>query len=546
MVQGAIENATGFVAFALESTSGTPEAAPQTDPNGYVILRGDMAPVSKKPANFKEIAGYVFPTLPMAGGEEFEVPVPMFPILAGNGLGPLLAAALGDDTISTLVALQAFAHVITWESLIKTFTFFCHYGTNDDDQIKMCAVDSITINSKSSDNSLEIDLAVKGASMEHLTNGAVATDQFIDPDSASQLSHSGLLVEIGQPGAAGRDVVEDLSLDLKRNLIFGCLGKPGQHPAGSSSHRVVNSANSNLDLKISMVDTDREEINRAMYPVNTDPSAQTRWSDVMRYIKARLSWYGAAIYAGINGEADYLNAGTIAGTFAGTYSGGDTVTVGEIEMSDSDIYETALGENKDLSFKLLDPAATYEVVTGAGELSVAVVAKAITVTLAAAGSTASAVLAAIIANGDTTALITPTLANGSSGAGTITEAQAEITSANFKDGFRFRYTTGGAWSAWTNWIKVTEAAQTLVSGITVTFDDDTKSAAGDIFRFCSHYREMLRITIPVLAYKDIPRTTFKDGKRMIELDLAHTSAAEADRPFITIWNSEGTAFDTAS
>ena len=69
MVQGAIENATGFVAFALESTSGTPEAAPQTDPNGYIILRGDMAPISKKPANFKEIAGYVFPTLPMALGK---------------------------------------------------------------------------------------------------------------------------------------------------------------------------------------------------------------------------------------------------------------------------------------------------------------------------------------------------------------------------------------------------------------------------------------------------------------------------------------------
>jgi len=533
------------VAFALESTSGTPEAAPQTDPNGYIILRGDMAPVSKKPANFKDIAGYVFPTLPMAGGEEFEVPVPMFPILAGNGLGPLLAAALGDDTKSDLVALHVYQHLITWESLIKTFTFFCHYGTNDDDQIKMCAVDSITINSKSSDNSLEIDMAVKGASMEHLTNGAVATDQFIDPDSASQLSHSGLLVEIGQPGAAGRDVVEDLSLDMKRNLIFGCLGKPGQHPAGSSSHRVVNSANSNLDLKISMVDTDREEINRAMYPVNTDPSAQTRWSDVMRYIKARLSWYGAAIYAGINGEADYLNAGTIAGTFAGTYSGGDTVTVGEIEMSDSNIYETALENNKDLSMKLLDTDATYEVETGS-ELAVTLTGKDIKVTLGAEGSTAAAILAALLAKEGVPALMTFTLANGSDGSGVVTSAQTKITSTSFKDGFRFRYTTGGAWSAWTNWIKVTEAAQTLVSGITVTFDDDTKSAAGDIFRFCSHYREMLRVTIPVLAYKDIPRTTFKDGKRMIDLDLAHTSAAEADRPFITIWNSEATAFDTAS
>jgi len=293
-----------------------------------------------------------------------------------------------------------------------------------------------------------------------------------------------------------------------------------------------------------MVDTDREEINRAMYPVNTDPSAQTRWSDVMRYIKARISWYGAAIYAGINGEADYLNAGTIVGTFAGTYSGGDTVTVGEIEMSDSNIYETALGNNKDLSMKLLDTDATYEVETGS-ELAVTLTSKDIKVTLGAEGSTAADILAALLAKEGVPALMTFTLANGSDGSGVVTSAQTKITSTSFKDGFRFRYTTGGAWSAWTNWIKVTESAQTLVSGITVAFDDDTKAGAGDIFRFCSHYREMLRITIPVLAYKDIPRTTFKDGKRMIELDLAHTSAAEADRPFITIWNSEGTAFDTA-
>lgn len=538
MVQGAVDNATGFVAFGIETTSGTPLAAPTK----YTVLRGDMAPISKKPPNWKQVSGQIFPTMPTPGPESFELPLPMFPIVDGNGLGCLDAAMLGDDTLSELVAAHAYRHTITWETLIKTLTFFCHYGTLDDDQYRMCALDSMDFKSQSSDNEVTFDYKVQGASLEKLVTGAVLTDQFIDPADEDQLTHAGLLVEIGQPGAAARDTVEELSGSLKRNLAFGCLGKPGQHPAGSASHNIVNSKSSNCELKLSIIDTDREEVLRAMSPSNAAPAASTRYSDIIGYIKARLTWYGQALYAGINGEADYCNAGTSAVTFAGIYSGGDTVLVGELEESDSDVYETVLGENKDLAFRLLDPEATYEVETGAGALACAVVAKAITVTLAAAGSTASAVLAKILQTPAAVALLTPSLANGSTGAGTISEAQAQITSANFKDGFRYRTTTGAAWSAWSAWIKVTKAAQTIASGITATFDDDDIGADGDLFRFCSHYRSKKRITIPVLAYKDMPKTVFKDGKRMVELDLAHTSADEADRPFIEIDNNENAAY----
>jgi len=534
MVQGAVDNATGFVAFGLETTSGTPLAAPTK----YVVLRGDMAPVTKKAPKFNEIAGQIFPTLPIPGPESFELPFPMFPIVTGNGLGPLMAYMLGADALTELLASYAYKHIITWSTLIKTFTSFCHYGTLDDDQYRMCAIDSCDIKSKSSDNSVEIDLKSQGASLEKLATGAVLTNQFIDPDTANILTHAGLLVEIGQPGAAIRDTVEDLTASFKRNLAFGCLGKPGQHPAGSASHNVVNSKKSNFELKLTAIDTDREEILRAMDPTNADPGSPTRFTDVMDFIKARLSWYGESLGAGINSEADYCNAGTSAVTFAGSYSGGATVLVGELEMSDSDIYETALGENKDLAFQMLDSGVTYEVVTGAGALACAVVTKAITVTLASAGSTAAAVLAKILDTPAAVALLTPSLANGSTGAGTITEAQASISSSNFKDGFRYRTTSGAAWSAWSTWIKVTKAAQTVVSGITATFDDDDIGADGDRFRFCSHYREMLRITVPVLAYKDVPKTSFKDGKRMIDIELAHTSADAADRPFITIHNNE--------
>lgn len=452
MVQGAQDNATGFVAIALESTSGTPEAAPQTSPNGYIVLRGDMAPVVKKAPKFNEVAGQIFPTLPVPGAESFELSLAMFPILAGNGLGPLLTACLGDDTMTALVASHAYQHVMDWETLIKTFTTFCHYGTLDDDQHRMCTIDSMDINSKSSDNSLELDFKIQGASMEKLATGAVQTNLFIDPDSASQLTHAGLLLEFGQPGAAARDVCESLALNLKRNLVFGAPGKAGQHPSGSASHNIVNSAKSNCELKLELIDTDREEILRAMYPVNTDPAAQTRFSDVVRYIKARMSWYGASLYTGINGEADYCNAGTLAITFAGTYTGGDTVLVGEIQIKQG----------------------------------------------------------------------TP-------------------------DEFRFRYTTGGAWSEWSAYAAITTGSAVALTGclgITAQFSSTTAGADGDIFRFCSHYREMLRVTIPVLAYKDIPKTTFKDGHRLIALELAHTSADAADRPFVTVWSSEAVAFDT--
>lgn len=546
MVQGAQTNATGFVAIALESTSGSPEAAPQTSPNGYIVLRGDMAPVTKKPPKLNEVAGQIFPTLPVPGPESYELSLPMFPILAGNGLGPLLASCLGDDTISTLVGGQAYQHLVTWENLILTFTEFCHYGTLDDDQYRMCAVDSIDIKSKSSDNSLEIDVKTQGTSLEKLSTGAVATDQFIDPDSANTLTHAGLLVEFGQPAAAFRGTVEELTANIKRNLVFGCLGKPGQHPAGSASHNIVNSKKSNFELKLTGIDTDREEILRAMDPTNADPGSPTRFTDVLDFVKGRFTWYGESLYAGINGEADYCNAGTIAGTFGGSYTGSSTVTVGEIMMSDSDIYETALGDDKDLSMQLLDTDATYEVETGSG-LAVTLTSKDILVTLGAEGSTASAILAALLAKEGVPALMSFTLANGSDGTGVVTLAQTKITSTSFKDGFKYRYTTGGAWSSWTNWIKVTESAQDLVSGIQVTFDDDTKSADGDIFRFCSHYREMLRLTAPYLAYKDVPKTTFKDGKRMIDIELATIDTnTEADRPFITVWNSESVAFDTAA
>ena len=76
-----------------------------------------MAPVGKKSPKFNEISGQMFPTLPVPGPESFELSLPMFSILEGNGLGPLLTCMLGDDTLSTLLVTYVFKHSISWESL---------------------------------------------------------------------------------------------------------------------------------------------------------------------------------------------------------------------------------------------------------------------------------------------------------------------------------------------------------------------------------------------------------------------------------------------
>jgi len=507
-------------------------------------MGGDIKPVAEKPTSPRNVAGQPFPVLPWKGGETFKMPFPMLPVLEDatsptvrrNGLGELFHALFGSNVAAQLGSTAAYTKTYSWEDLIKTFTTWLHFSERDQ-KIRMCAVDSFDLGIKS-DGELTLDFQVTGANLEDCSD--YGSESQIDLSTAKQLTGFGARLEWGQPAAAARDTWEDLKISLKRNLDFGAPGKAGQHPAGSGSPQIVTSTKSECNVALTIRDTDGEEYERWRVGGNTAPSAD-RHTDVVTLTDARLSIFGSEIAAGINGEADLNNAGTTAATFGGSYTGGTTVTVGEIQMSDSDIYETALGDNKDLAMRLLDADATYEVQTGAGELSVAVVAKAITVTLAAAGSTASAVLAALQASAEASALITFTLANGSTGAGTITEAQSLISSTSFKDGFRYRYTTGGAWSTWTSWIKVTKAAQTIDHGITVTFSDDDAAIDDDKYYYCSHYRYCLRVNLPDLV---IEKATpdYSGGIRKLAIDAYHISSADANRPSLVLTDTRTTAY----
>jgi hypothetical protein len=470
----------------------------------------------------------MFPSLGYKGVETFSMPFPMLPVLEDatsparrNGLGELLLYLFGSNVATQYGATAAWKKVYTWETLIKTFTTWLHYSTNVNEKIRMCAVDNLALKIKA-DGELSLDFSVMGADLWDVLDTDYGTEAQCAMATAKQLTGLGARLEFGQPGASVRDAWEECSIDFKRNLSYGAPGKDGQHPAGSGSPRIVTSTKSNIELGINLRDLDREEIMRGRVGGNTDPSAE-RQSDLYSLVKARLSIFGPNICAGLNIEADYLNAGTMTiPVIAGTYTGDADGTFGVIQMSNSDMYETALGDNKDLAFKLLDPAATYTVSTGAGALSVAVVSKEITVTLAAAGSTAAAVLAAILATPAAVAVMTPTLAYGSTGAGTITEAQAKIDSTDFVDGFRVRYTEGSGYNAWGVWRMVTKTAQeigVLAGSITVDFVEDNTAAAGDLFYYGSHYRYMLRVNLPDMNYADAVNAKFSGGIRKADIQL---------------------------
>jgi hypothetical protein len=389
------------------------------------------------------------------------------------------------------------------------------------------------------DGGLTLDFKTMGSDRHTVLDTDYGSASYCDMATSQQVTGLGARLEFGQPGSAVRGAWESLNVDFKRNLSYGAPGKAGQHPAGSGSPQIVTSTKSNIELGINLRDLDREEVMRGFAGGNIAPTA-TRPSDLYSLVKARLSIYGPAICAGVHSEADYVNAGTtVAPTMAGSYTGSTTIEVGEIEMGNSDVYETSLGTNKDLAFKFLDSAATYEVVTGT-TLGCAVVSKDITVTLATGGSTAAAILAVIIATPAAVALMTPSLANGSTGAGTVTLAQTKITNTSFKDGFRYRYTTGSGWSTWTSWIKVTKSAQALHAGITAAFATDDTASDGDRFYYCSHYRYMIRVNLPDMNYSDTVNTSFTGGIRKADIKLYHPNTST--NPTLDMWDQKATAY----
>jgi hypothetical protein len=529
------------VASGTESPSGTIKSPPTI----YHILSKDFAFVSTKKSNPRAVAGQPFPVLPWRGMEESSAQLGILPICEGNGLGEAFARFFGADDCDKVGSSLTYLHEFTWENLPLTATYFMSYGNSRYEKVRMMAVDSLNIECKNS-GELSIDGVLKGADMSDSNISEYGTEDLIDMADVNQLTGLGARLEWGQPGAAIRTGFENVKLELKRNITMSLPGKDGQHPAGSGSPRACSSKSSDAKLTIDFWDVDGQELKRWRQGGNTAPTA-TRQTDAASLVKARYSIFGPAIEAGVNGEADYLNIGTTVAVFAGSYSGGDVVTVGEIQMADGTVYETAQESNKDLAFRGKTSGVTVAEVAGSdvSELTIDVVTKAITINVKTTGttptSTAAEILAALLAKTEAVALIDAGLKNGQTGAGVPAAYSAVNLTTSGKDGFRFRYTTGGNFSEWSSWIAVTKAAQEMVSGLTVTFDDDDTTIDGDYYYFCSHFRECLRFTLPNMNI-DTFTDKVADGVYKGHLEATHTSASAENRPYAELTNLDAAAY----
>lgn len=504
-------------------------------------MGGDIKPVNTKESKPREVAGQPFPTLAYKGVETFSMPMPMLPVLEDatspvrrNGLGECMLSLWGANTAgSQLSSSGAYVKTFTWEDLIKTFTVWNHF-TEVDRKARMCAMDSLDVNIKA-DGELKFDFEAKGANLEDCNDYGSQTQ--IDLATAKQLTGLGARLDWGEPQATARNEWEDLTLSFKRNLDFGAPGKAGQHPAGSASPQCVTSTKSECRLSLTIRDADGKEFDRWRVGGVTSPSAD-RHTDIIVPVDACLTLYGSEIGAHIWGEADPNNAGTTTVTAAGSYSGGSTVCVGEVEL-DPSCFTTSDGSNKDLSFhskSYTDVSITIE--SGAGALACSVASHDITVTLASGGSTASEVLAKILATSGATALIDASLAAGSTGAGTMETLTK--TTLNI-DGFRYRYTTGGGWSAWSNWEMITTNAQNINSGLTLDFSSASTGADGDRYYYGSHAMYNIRFNLPNMIIEKAEQD-FSGGIRKLKVEAYHSSAATASRPTMELTDTKSSAY----
>lgn len=547
--------ATCNIAIGTETVSGKAASAPTR----YLVIGGDIKPVPKKPFTSKELAGQMFGALPWRGIETFEMGLPMLPVIEDasspirpSGLGDLFLYLFGADDTDQLGSSAAYEHTFTWENLIKTFTLWLHYTTNVNEKIRMCAIDSFDMEIKNT-GELTLDFKAMGADLWDVLDTDYGSESQIDMATVKQLSGLASRLEFGQPGAAVRGAWENLKLSMKRNLDYGAPGKAGQHPAGSGSPQIVSSPNSNIDFSITLRDLDREEILRGREGVNTAPTA-TRQQDTAGLVKGRVSIFGPAIAAGINGEADYVNAGTAVVTFAGTYTGSDLLS-GEMEYLKYTKKFATLGlvfSSPYSDAKLVVEAragsnATFGTPTVVGHT---VTIKPVTVT-SAITSTAAEILAHCLAQPAILAIF-PFITLAEDEAGTTVDSDGVAETGLDETAFHYRITTGAGWGEWSRIIKIVKTtAQAMDAGcgidtlgITANFDDDDIGADGDRWYFCSHYRYMLRANLPNMAYKDAVKPNFTGGVKKADIELTHTSqtSTSAARPSMDLWESKAIAY----
>jgi hypothetical protein len=542
MVKGMQSQATMVVASATETNSGEWEDHPTI----YHVLSKDFALVSTKKSNPRVVAGQPFPVLPWRGMEETGAQLGLLPVLENNGLGEAFARFFGSDDIDLYGEEFAYIHALKWEDICKTATYFISYGGGRYEKIRMMAIDSLNIEAKNT-GELAIDGVLKGAELVDSNISEYGAEDLMDLATAKQLTGMGARLEYGQIGAAVREAFESVKIELKRNITMSLPGKDGQHPAGSGAPRACSSKSSDCKLTIDFQDTNGEELKRWREGINTTPTA-TAQNDSSGLVKARLSIFGPPIEVCIDGEDDIMNTGLDTPIFSGTYDGGDdVVTVGEIMLAAGTVYEMAQGTNKDLAFRGLQPEVTVAIVAGedVATCTIGVVSKAITINVKTTGtspiSTAAEILQALLAKPEAMALVEVGLKNGQTGVGIPAAFSAVNLTTSGKDGFKFRTTTGGPWSAWSSWMAITKSAQELVSGIEITFSEDDQGVDGDYWYFCSHVREAMRFTIPNLNI-GVFTDKIADGVYKGHIEATHTSADPDYRPTCDIICTDALAY----
>ena len=275
-------------------------------------------------------------------------------------------------------------------------------------------------------------------------------------------------------------------------------------------------------------------------------------------VTARLSIFGNAIEAGPTTlEPDINNAGTLTGVISGSYTGGTTITVGEVEINqgtpDEYRYRTTTGCGGWSAWSTFFPIAQVGFtilcdadVGGAQEIHINQASMDTGVEIAAA------LQVAIQALGGVYATVTCAFAGGVyviTGNTGVGKSVVITNSAenNIADELKLGVANGGTEVAGGEGTPATSTSdavpattivaitQDLFSGLKVLWSSTTLGADGDKFYLCSHWRRMLRFTIPTMVFENLAWDDSTDFNRKTET-LYHTSASGGTKPSINIHN----------
>jgi len=303
------------IALAFE-TNGVRASVPTV----YIIPGGKITPVNTKATEKQRVTGNRDPVFGVRGGESTKLSVPMRAIVEDNGLGDLLLAAFGTDTVSQCGSSSAYDHVFSPNDTAKTMTVWC-WDTLDPQDIRLVLIDTMKIEVDKDKNAVNYTFDLAGADMVSSSTFGSAT-YITSAQKANMIPASQAILEYGQPQSNVSRLWKKVTWTQKENPKFGANSK-APVPAGSASPLIAVKGDRDTDIEIQFIDSDGQERKRFRQGGNAAPTA-TAHQDVQSNVKFRLRLFGSAIGASsIWGYAHMNNAGTATVTWGGTYSGTD-------------------------------------------------------------------------------------------------------------------------------------------------------------------------------------------------------------------------------